>query len=49
VLVRLSNLVPDADAALALNQKFAAAMLAAVAPKNRAALIGSARARQFNV
>jgi EpsI family protein len=48
VLVRLSNLVPDADAALALNQRFASAMLAAVAPKNRAALIGTALARKFS-
>lgn len=48
VLVRLSNLMPDADAALALNQRFAAAMIAAVAPKNRAALIGTALARKFS-
>jgi EpsI family protein len=49
ILVRLSNLVPDTDEALALNQRFASAMLAAVAPKNRAALVGTVLAGRFSV
>lgn len=48
VLVRLSNLVPDDAAALALNRRFAREMIAAIAPADRPALIGTALARQLS-
>lgn len=44
VLVRLSNVSNDPAAAFALNQRFAGAMVKAVAPALRPALIGSALA-----
>ena len=47
VLVRLSNVNGDASAAFALNQRFAGAMLAAIAPAKRSVLIGSRLARQL--
>lgn len=47
VLVRLSNTVEDPDRALALNQRFAAAMIEATPPRFRPGLIGTANARRL--
>ncbi len=42
VLVRVSNLLPDPDAARAANARFAADLIHAIAPRYRPALVGSA-------
>jgi len=47
VLLRISNVETEARQGFALNQKFAADMLAATLPAARPALIGSANARAF--
>jgi EpsI family protein len=47
VLVRLSNVVGDAAAAFALNERFAADLVQAIRPRHRAALISSDKARQL--
>lgn len=41
VLVRVSSIDDDQDKAFATNQRFAAAMMRAIAPQHRAALIGT--------
>jgi len=47
VLVRLSNTVDDPAQALALNQRFARAMIEATPPRFRAGLIGTENARRL--
>ena len=45
ILVRCSNLGEDTDACMALNNRFLADLLAAIAPQYRPAFVGSALAR----
>lgn len=47
VLVRISNMLPDDASGFALNSRFAADLLKAVAPSVRPALVTTAKARQL--